>query len=93
MNSKLFAILLSGLASILLIIGGGYLVVENLVQPQGYLFEGIVLASIGLLIGLMITIALSIGETIIIFGPLKIRYLVNLFIFLICMILTGFRKP
>lgn len=70
MNSKLLALIISGLASIGLVSVGGYITIENLFVPQGYLFEGIMMTSVGLLLGLMITIALSIGQTIMIFGQI-----------------------
>lgn len=70
MNSRLIALILSGLASVALLIGGGYLIIDDLIQPKGFLFEGIVISALGLLLGLMITIALSIGQTILIFGQI-----------------------
>lgn len=70
MNSRIIALFLSGFVSAALIGLGSYLVIDNLIHPQGYLFEGIVLASLGLIAGLMITIALSIGQTILIFGQI-----------------------
>jgi len=70
MNSKLIILLLSGFASLALLIGGGYLVLDDFIQPKGLLFEGIVLMSLGLISGLMITVALSIGQTIMIFGQI-----------------------
>lgn len=43
---------------------------DNIIAPKGTLFEAAVLFSIGVLIGLMITIALSIGQTILVFGEI-----------------------
>jgi hypothetical protein len=70
MNSKITLLFLSGLTSLMLSLSGLYLIANNLIQPQGYLFEGIVLLSLGLISGLMVTIALSIGQTILIFGQI-----------------------
>ncbi len=50
-----------------LTIGGAYITIDNLIQPQGYLFEGIVLAAIGMLSLMVITLANSIGNIIILF--------------------------
>jgi hypothetical protein len=67
MNSKLLLILLSIATGIGLLIGGGYLVINNFINPQGYLFEGIVLAAIGILNLLMVTVAISLGKTVLMF--------------------------
>lgn len=50
-----------------LTIGGGYVAIDNLIHPQGNLFEGIVLAALGLLTFLLLTIANNIGNTILMF--------------------------
>lgn len=70
MNSKITLLLFSGLLSLILSLSGLYLIANNLIQPQGYLFEGIVLLALGLISGLMVTIALSIGQTILLFGQI-----------------------
>jgi hypothetical protein len=66
------------IASVILGLGltgtGTYLLIDNLVQPQGYLFESIMLLSLGIITLLLVAIAASIGKTIITFGEiLKIQ--------------------
>jgi len=70
MNSKIFTFIVSIIAGVGLLIGGGYLVINNYLNPQGLMFEGIVLSALGIILILMVTIALSIGETIMIFGKI-----------------------
>lgn len=48
-------------------VGGAYLVIDNLIEPQGYLYEGLVLAGLGVSILLLVTVAISIGKTILMF--------------------------
>jgi len=70
MNSKIFIFIVSIIAGVGLLIGGGYLMINNYLNPQGLMFEGIVLSALGIILILMVTIALSIGETIMIFGKI-----------------------
>ena len=70
MNSKIFTFIVSIIAGVGLLIGGGYLMINNYLNPQGLMFEGIVLSALGIILILMVTIALSIGETIMIFGKI-----------------------
>lgn len=60
-------LLASTLISSLLIIFGGYITVDNLVNPSGNLFEGIMMTSIGLIMAIVLLIANSIGKTIMLF--------------------------
>lgn len=60
-------LLASTLISSLLIIFGGYITVDNLVNPSGNLFEGIMMTSIGLIMAIALLIANSIGKTIMLF--------------------------
>lgn len=60
-------LLASTLISSLLIIFGGYITVDNLVNPYGNLFEGIMMTSIGLIMAIVLLIANSIGKTIMLF--------------------------
>lgn len=60
-------LLASTLISSLLIIFGGYITVDNLVNPSGNLFEGIMMTSIGLILATILLIANIIGKTIILF--------------------------
>lgn len=46
---------------------GAYTVVDNLMHPQGMLFEGIVLGGLGVIMLLLVTIASSIGKTMLTF--------------------------
>ena len=70
MNSKIFTFIVSIISGAALLIGGGYLMINNYLNPQGLMFEGIVLSALGIILILMVTIALSIGETIMIFGKI-----------------------
>ena len=60
-------LLASTLISSLLIIFGGYITVNNLVNPSGNLFEGIMMTSIGLIMAIVLLIGNSIGKTIMLF--------------------------
>lgn len=60
-------LLASTLISSLLIIFGGYITVDNIVNPSGNLFEGIMMTSIGLIMAIVLLIANSIGKTIMLF--------------------------
>jgi excinuclease UvrABC helicase subunit UvrB len=44
--------------------GGTYITIDNLINPQGNLFEGIVLASLGVVCTLLLVIASNLGRTI-----------------------------
>lgn len=70
MNSKILIFIIAIITGTLLSIGGGYLAIDNYLHPQGLMFEGIVLSALGILLILMVTIALSIGQTILIFGQI-----------------------
>ena len=70
MNSKIFMLLLSSAISLGLIGASCYITIDNIIAPKGTLFEAAVLFSIGVLIGLMVTIAMSIGQTILVFGEI-----------------------
>ncbi len=58
-----------------LTIGGGYVAIDNLIHPQGNLFEGIVLSALGLLTFLLLTIANNIGNTILMFKEIYVNQL------------------
>lgn len=47
-----------------LTIGGGYITIDNLMHPQGNLFEGIVITSLGIVFFLLLAIAATLGKTI-----------------------------
>jgi excinuclease UvrABC helicase subunit UvrB len=66
---KLSGVLLlaSTIISSLLIIFGGYITIDNFVNPSGNLFEGIMMTSIGLIMAIVLLIANSIGKTIMLF--------------------------
>lgn len=68
MTSKLLIIILSSLFGAALLLSGTYIIIDNIIKPQGYLFEGIVLSGIGSILVLMVMIGISIGNTIMIFG-------------------------
>lgn len=58
-----------------LTIGGGYIAIDNLIHPQGNLFEGIVLTALGLITFLLLTIANNIGNTILMFKEIYVNQL------------------
>lgn len=64
MKSSGLIILLSIILSFGLIVSGTYLVIDNMVHPQGNLFEGIVLSSLGIIVMLLLVIASSLGTAI-----------------------------
>lgn len=64
MKSSGLIILLSIILSFGLIVSGTYLVIDNMVHPQGNLFEGVVLASLGIVVMLLLVIASSLGTAI-----------------------------
>jgi len=65
-NALIFLVAI--LTAITLIIGGGYTVINNLIEPKGQLFEGIVLASLGIIMTLLIAVATTVGKTIMMFS-------------------------
>jgi pyruvate/2-oxoglutarate dehydrogenase complex dihydrolipoamide dehydrogenase (E3) component len=68
MTSRLFIFIFSAIVGAGLLLSGAYLIIDNLMQPQGLLFEGIVISGLGAILILMVMVALSIGQTIMIFG-------------------------
>ena len=70
MNSKIIIFIIAMIAGATLMLGGAYLTIDNYLHPQGLMFEGIVLGALGTLLTLMVSIALSIGETVMIFGQI-----------------------
>jgi len=68
MTSRLFIFIFSAIVGAGLLCSGAYLIIDNLIQPQGLLFEGIVISGLGAILILMVMVALSIGQTIMIFG-------------------------
>jgi hypothetical protein len=55
------------LTSLALTLVGGYLTIDNLFTPQGNLFEGVVLFSLGIILASVIVISNNIGTTIMLF--------------------------
>lgn len=70
MNSKIFIIFFSSALALGLIGTSCYITIDNIISPKGTLFEAVVLFSIGILISLMVTISISIGQTILVFGEI-----------------------
>jgi hypothetical protein len=67
MNPTGIMLILSGMIGLVLSVFGAYTVVDNLVHPQGMLFEGIVLGGLGIILLLLVTIASAIGKTMLTF--------------------------
>lgn len=70
MNLKTITILLAGLMGFILTAGGTYILIDNLINPQGYLFEGVVLTSLGMILDITVIIAASLGKTIMMFADI-----------------------
>jgi len=68
MNVKTILILIAAIAGTILFTGGSYIAITNLINPEGYLFEGVVLASIGLVLNMLIVVATTVGQTIVMFA-------------------------
>lgn len=63
-------IIASIIAGALLTVTGTYFTVNNLINPQGFLFEGIVMLSLGVMTFLLVAIAGALGKTMITFGDI-----------------------
>lgn len=63
-------IYLSIIIGAILLLGGSYITIENLINPQGLLFEGVVGLSLGIILLMIIVVASTIGKTIIIFSEI-----------------------
>ena len=70
MNTTFITLIASIIVGLGLLVGGVYITIDNLIHPQGYLFEGIVLGGLGLMIILMFIISTAIGKTILTFGEI-----------------------
>lgn len=75
MNAKALLFLITTLSGFVLTIIGTYVTIDNLITPQGNLFEGVVLFSLGLVTLLMMVIASSLGKTILIFSDVYAKQL------------------
>lgn len=75
MNAKALLFLITTLSGFVLTILGAYVTIDNLMTPQGNLFEGVVLFSLGLVTLLMMVIASSLGKTILIFSDVYAKQL------------------
>jgi drug/metabolite transporter superfamily protein YnfA len=49
---------------------GTYLIIDNIIIPQGLMFEGITILSLGIITFLLVAIAGAIGKTMITFGDI-----------------------
>lgn len=67
MKSVGFVVLSSFLFALILCLVGGYMTVSNIISPQGYLFEGVVILSFGFVVALLLTAMATLGKTIQIF--------------------------
>lgn len=75
MNFNAITILTTVLFSFALTITGGYFVIDNLLSPQGYLFEGVVLTSLGIIGFMLIAVASAVGKAIMNFREIYIKQL------------------
>jgi hypothetical protein len=63
-------IYLSILVGLALTIGGGYFVIDNLAQPKGLLFEGIIAAALGVTLLMVVIVAATVGKAIMLFSEI-----------------------
>jgi hypothetical protein len=63
-------IYLSIVAGIMLSVGGGYHIIDNIIEPKGLLFEGIMALSMGAILLMIVMIASTVGKTIMLFGEI-----------------------
>lgn len=75
MNAKALLFLITTLSGFVLTIVGSYVTIDNLMTPQGNLFEGVALFSLGLITLLMMVIASSLGKTILVFSDVYAKQL------------------
>lgn len=68
MNIKTILIFIAGIVGTILLTGGAYIAFSNLIKPEGYLFEGVVLMSLGFILDVSILIATTLGQTILMFS-------------------------
>lgn len=57
-------------AALALLVGGAYFTIDNIIEPQGLLFEGIASMALGLILLMILVVAKTIGDTIMIFGDI-----------------------
>lgn len=75
MNPTGLTIIISVILGLGLTTTGAYFSIDNVIHPQGFLFEGVVMFSLGIAILLMVAIAASIGKTILTFNEILQRQL------------------
>lgn len=75
MNPKMLLFVLATISGFLLSTSGIYFMVDDFFNPKGFLFEGVVLFSIGILTLLMMLVASSIGKAIMIFSDVYSKQL------------------
>jgi len=63
-------IYLSILVGLALTVGGSYFIIDNLAEPQGLLFEGIIAAALGITLLMVVIVAATIGKAIMLFGDI-----------------------
>ncbi|HIP31410.1 MAG TPA: hypothetical protein EYG86_01470 [Crocinitomicaceae bacterium] len=63
-------IYLSILAGLALTVGGSYFIIDNLKEPQGLLFEGIIATALGITLLMVLVVATTIGKAIMLFGDI-----------------------
>ena len=64
MKSSGLVVITSIIIAFVLTIGGGYISIDNLIHPQGNLFEGIITFSLGVIVFLLLAMASTLGRTI-----------------------------
>lgn len=73
MNTTGFTLISAAILGAALSIAGAYLTIDNLIQPQGLLFEGLVLLGLGAILILLITVAAALGKTMITFADIMTK--------------------
>ncbi len=70
MNSTGIILIASIILGAALFGSGTYFIINNIVEPQGLLFEGIAMLSLGTIMILLVTVASALGKTMITFGDI-----------------------
>jgi hypothetical protein len=63
-------IYISILLGLALTIGGSYFIINNLIEPNGLMFEGIIAAGLGITLLMIVIVASTIGKTLLMFGDI-----------------------
>jgi hypothetical protein len=63
-------IYISILVGLALTIGGSYFIINNLIEPSGLMFEGIIASGLGIALLMIVIVAATIGKALLMFGEI-----------------------